>query len=417
MDCNLQNNENVITERKNISFETKKFIIPSAIRFLKSGIKLKLQLVNYLSNKDFWVQPIIKEAEEILYELEELNEYTGKHDYSFQELERIVIAQCTENNLWYRAFITGKYDNHYSVRFIDYGNEKIITKFLPISSVDILLPSFAIHCMIDEPLSHEDGSLFEKHIMQNKSLCVTVTFCDKDKIRMKFEHSKNFSLSFMGYPWYHDIDINYLHSKIFSSENTVICKKEIDIYNNISSVINTLKVGSEILLLITTFEDDIFSAIIGEENLICSVINLEEDLKIDCSNRVLSEYKYKLGDLVSAFSPSNNTWYRACIKKSIGESYIVYYIDYGKEEKVTTVYHLEEKYNFLPSPVVYFKVSGNTSDKLKNELIYSDNKVIKAIVRIGKDNKIYFQLLDTENGRVICQVIAFPWYYCLFEYE
>ncbi|XP_067135153.1 tudor domain-containing protein 1-like [Centruroides vittatus] len=238
---------------------------------------------------------------------------------------------------------------------------------------------------------------------------------------MKYKHSEDFSVTLVGYPWYHNVKIDHLDQTMISSlENLGIDKElhteEIYNYSCISSVIETLRVGCEIYLLITMCDGDMFSAMIGEVPVVEEILNLDKCLNDEYSCIDQRINKYKLGDLVAAFSLVDNTWFRACIKKTFKESYLIYYIDYGKEEIVKTVHPLKKKYCSFPSPAIYAKI-GSISDDLQTPLrdLILPGNMMKAAVRACIRDRYYLDVMDFEGNEFISQVIAYPWKHGLFE--
>ncbi|XP_023243427.1 uncharacterized protein LOC111641485 [Centruroides sculpturatus] len=426
-DCfNFQKMEAIKSEKK-IQLENKDFqrVPLGSIRSLEPGMELEVYVLYRQTNTDFWIMPMIPAATETVEKINNRNkEPQILEKYDFEKEGRIVFAQFSDGS-WYRAYITGKSDNGFNARFIDYGNEETVTEISSIFPEEVLLPSYSIHCLIEEKLSHEN-ELRLKECIESEVFSVTVISCQEDKIHMKYKHSEDFSVTLVGYPWYHNIKIDYLDQTMISSlENLGIHKElhreeiydyEIYDYSSISSVIKTLQVGCDIYLLITMCGGDMFSAMIGEVPVVEEILNLEKCLSDEYSCIDQCFNKYKLGDLVAAFSLVDNTWYRACIKKTFKESYLIYYVDYGKEEIVKTVHPLRKKYCSFPSPAICSKI-GSISDDLQKPLrdLILPGNMMKAEVRACIRDKYYLDIMDFEGNEFICQVIAYSWNYGLFE--
>ncbi|XP_067126262.1 LOW QUALITY PROTEIN: tudor domain-containing protein 15-like [Centruroides vittatus] len=408
------------TMSKDVNNEGSEFIIPSGIEVFKPGITLKLHVIYNVTNKDFWVQAITKEAGDVLTKLVRLNEQTNHCvDCSTElQLDKVVIAQSAEDGCWYRAYVTGRSSNGYYVRFVDYGNEEEVTKILPIPLDNSLLPSYAFHCIVTQQLSEEEERIFNEYFA-NKFLDVNVIFRDEEKIHMDIV-SENCCISLFGYPWYHNLKVNKSLNETADSmivnddfnEKNEYSRKENQGFNKIPSAIETVKVGSEIHLIVSVCYGDVFSALISEVSLFEEIANLEQCLNPE--NSCSSQSEFKIGDLVTALSPTDNFWYRACIVKSFADSYLVCFVDYGKHEIVKNIGYLEEKCCSLPSPAIYCNmnaVSAEVKSHLKKLII--PNEEIIVILKEKIDDNIYLELFDSNSNENICQIIAFPWNYGL----
>ncbi|XP_023217264.1 tudor domain-containing protein 6-like [Centruroides sculpturatus] len=411
------------TISKDVNNEGSEFIIPSGIEVFKPGITLKLQVVYNVTNKDFWVQAVTKEAGDVLTKLVQLNEQTNHCDDCSTELEldKVVIARSAEDGCWYRAYVTGRSSGGYYVRFVDYGNEEEVTKILPIPLNNSLLPSYAFHCIITQQLSEEEERIFNEYFA-SKLLDVNVLFCDDEKIHMDIV-LENCCILLFGYPWYHNLKVNKSLNETADSmivnddineKNEYSLRKENQGFNKIPSAIETVKVGSELHLIVSVCYGNVFSALISEISLFEKIANLEECLHL--KNSCSLQPEFKIGDLVTALSPTDNFWYRACIVKSFDDSYLVCFVDYGKHEIVKNIGYLEEKCCSLPSPAIYCNmnaVSAEVKSNLKKLIL--PNEEIMVILKERIDDNIYLELIDSNSNESICQIIAFPWNYGLSE--
>lgn len=124
-------------------------------------------------------------------------------------------------------------------------------------------------------------------------------------------------------------------------------------------------------------------------------------------------FKPKVGSLVAAYSPTEQTWYRARVLEEEGSTYKVCYVDFGNKEAVELVKPLPEgPFSELPELAFLAKLHGKISDQVQEKLkkmVQADQALkFKVIAKKGVYVKVALCEEDDEHNTTVAEYILGP---------
>ncbi|KAK8404251.1 hypothetical protein O3P69_000367 [Scylla paramamosain] len=185
-------------------------------------------------------------------------------------------------------------------------------------------------------------------------------------------------------------------------------KKAPETWLYFGSLLEIEKIYSGLITLADSYEQ--FTAVVMVEAASCIFSEAHEILS---TVPVDLNFKPEVGSLVAAYSPTEETWYRARVLEIEGSTYRVCYIDLGNKEAVEQIKPVPEgSFSELPELAFFAKLHSKINDQVQEKLkkiIQTDNTLkFKVIAKKGLDVKIALCEDEDKNNTAVAEYILGP---------
>ncbi|KAK3090131.1 hypothetical protein FSP39_009383 [Pinctada imbricata] len=358
--------------------------------------------VSWVENpQDFWIQPADKESE-----LEELGAkvqdlYSGETG----ALEKVevglpVIAQFSEDDAWYRAYIEAKKADKLMVRFVDYGNTDTLgTESLRQPSEELLkVPAQALNCSLVgiRPLQSTWNSDSKDIMEEMVKDGATVHLKSKDDV------------------WMVDMDVNGT-SVAEELITAAVVRRDAPKTPEKTSARRLIHYKNIPQIPEGSSEKVFVSHVNSLDSFYCQMSKHSGEL--DDVMAAIDEYctsggaqgagELKISTPCLAQYSADGGWYRATVLAVYPEEADVLFIDYGNREKVKqgNIYVIKDEFLDLEPQAIHctfgFEGSKETMTKLQ-DLVADKEFTVKALNVIPGKTTVY---LTDEKGDDVFSLI------------
>ncbi|XP_045118723.1 uncharacterized protein LOC123508843 isoform X2 [Portunus trituberculatus] len=177
---------------------------------------------------------------------------------------------------------------------------------------------------------------------------------------------------------------------------------------NFGSLLEVGEIYNGFISLSASYEQ--FTAVIVVEAVSC-IFNEAHEILSTAPAGV--DFKPQIGSLVAAYSPTEETWYRARVLEVEGSTYNVCYVDFGNKEAVKQVKPVPEgPFSDLPELAflarLHSKIEDQVQDKLKRMVQVDNTLKFKVIAKKGLYTKVALCEDQDESNTVVAEYILGP---------
>ncbi|MPC22869.1 Tudor domain-containing protein 1 [Portunus trituberculatus] len=177
---------------------------------------------------------------------------------------------------------------------------------------------------------------------------------------------------------------------------------------NFGSLLEVGEIYNGFISLSASYEQ--FTAVIVVEAVSC-IFNEAHEILSTAPAGV--DFKPQIGSLVAAYSPTEETWYRARVLEVEGSTYNVCYVDFGNKEAVKQVKPVPEgPFSDLPELAflarLHSKIEDQVQDKLKRMVQVDNTLKFKVIAKKGLYTKVALCEDQDESNTIVAEYILGP---------
>ncbi|KAK8399905.1 hypothetical protein O3P69_002949 [Scylla paramamosain] len=185
-------------------------------------------------------------------------------------------------------------------------------------------------------------------------------------------------------------------------------KNASEIWMNFGTLLEIEKIYSGFITLAASYEQ--FTAAVVVEAVSCIFSEAHEILSTVPAG---INFKPEVGSLVAAYSPTEETWYRARVLELEGSTYRVCYIDFGNKEAVEQIKPVPEgPFSELPELAfvakIHSKINEQVQEKLKKMVQVYNSLKFKVIAKKGLYVKVALCEDEDKNNTAVAEYILEP---------
>ena len=351
---------------------------------LESGTSVSV-IISYVESDDvFYCQLEAWQTE--IDELQALLEqcYEGVGQLSSQSLQpnNYVVAEYSEDGLWYRAKILEvSSDSTATVFFVDYGNKETVTKMAAMPESVLSMPPFAIECHLKNTvdLPTADDSSFTIDILE-------VLPNDQYIVQPHAEEEQA------------DVKVSLKHTPVVSPTH----------------VLNETRSLSTESLTIGTPCEVIVSHVEGATMFFVQKLQNSSDLD-ELMEKIVDHYSNEppvivipsKGVICVALFGDDGSWYRARVISSADNEVTLFYLDYGNTDAVSMemIQPIKDEYCALPAQAIKCATTVTIDDDEFTETM-SNMECIVTATKITAGNTHFVEMTTMDGKPLSGQPVA-----------
>lgn len=353
---------------------------------LESGASVPVVVCYIESDSVFYCQ-----KEEWLTEIDELQGileqcYEGVGLLSSQSLQpnNYVVAEYSEDGLWYRAKILEvNSDSTTTVFFVDYGNKEVVTKLAPLPDSVLTIPPFAIECHLQnaaEPPAFEDGSSLVIDILEA---------LPNDRYAVQLSTGEE------------QADITPEHTPVVTQ--TLVLSPPA---KSRSLSTESLTVGEPCEVYVSHIEGVTLFFVQRLESS-PDLDDLMEQMVDHYGNESAITIAPSKGMICVALFGDDGSWYRARVISLAGDDVTLYYLDYGNTDtvSVTEIQPIKDEYCVLPAQAIKCATTATIGDDEFIETILNMECVVTA-TKVTAGNTHFVEMTKMDGEPLLGQPVA-----------
>lgn len=354
---------------------------------INNDMNLRVNVSWVTTPDDFWLHMANNERllKNMVQEMQVYYDAVKEKYTEYPSVGAYVVAQFSEDNAWYRALVEEVFDSKVKVRFVDFGNDEVLSlsNLRPLNPIFGICPCQAVRCRLQDikPLSIKGWTPDVKDYLENLDGDLICTF--KKLVKNVFhveirEDGQSVAESLVNAGLAAMMDVKPVHTP------------EMNRQTSLRGLLNNFKV---IEVLPNQVKSVMISYCNGLTDFWCQMAgftdelnNLMDELAIeyDSSNlRPVSNRHFPVGSPCIAKYSEDDTWYRAVVVEAMTSSYSVQFVDYGNIEEVNpaNMRQMTSKFMRLPKLAVPCKLYGIHSSSAPQDVTFTElvfEKTMKA---------------------------------------
>ena len=328
----------------------------------------------------------LSDVDELQGILEQCCEGVGLLSSQSLQPNNYVVAEYSEDGMWYRAKILEvNSDSTATVFFVDYGNKETVTKIAPLPDAVLAMPPFAIECHLNgtaELPTQEDGDSLMVDILE-------VLPNDQYSVQPHGGEKQG--------------------KEKFTPEYTPVASMELFSPSKETRSLNTesLTVGEPCEVLVSHVEAVTMFFVQRLQNsadlddLMDKMVNYYSD------ENALTVAPPSKGMICAALFGDDGSWYRARVISSAGDEVTLFYLDYGNTDSVsvTMIQPIRDEYCVLPAQAIKCATTATISDDEFMETVLNTECVVTA-TKITAGNTHFVKMMTMDGKPLFDQPVA-----------
>ena len=338
---------------------------------LESGTSVSV-VISYVESDDvFYCQ-----LEEWLAEIDELQGlleqcYEGAGLLSSQSLQpnNYVVAEYSEDGLWYRAKILEvNSDSTATVFFVDYGNKETVTKMSGMPESVLSMPPFAIECHLKKTVDLPDSS-FIIDILE-------VSPNDQYIVQLHAEEEQG------------DVKASPKYTPVVSPTHVLNETRSLST--------ESLTIGTPCEVIVSHVEGATMFFVQKLQNS-SDLDELMEEMVNHYSNELAVTVIPSKGVICVALFGDDGSWYRARVISSADNEVTLFYLDYGNTDTVPMemIQPIKDEYCVLPAQAIKCATTVTIDDDEFIETILNIECIVTATkITAGNTHFVEMKTMD-----------------------
>lgn len=339
---------------------------------LESGTSVSI-IVSYIESDDVFycqLEEWLTELNEMQAILEQFCEGVGLLSNQSVQVDNYVIAEYSEDGLWYRAKILEvNSDSTAVVFFLDYGNKETVSKMAAIPDSLISTPPVAIECHLKSKADLEDGSALVIDILEVLNDQYIVQLHTEEEIKDIPELTT----------------VSPVHLLSPSRETRSLGTK-------------SLSIGTPCEVIVSHIEGPTMFFV--QQLQSSSDLNeLMDKMFEDYSNEPTTTVVPSKGMICAALFGDDGSWYRARVISSTGDDVTLFYLDYGNTDTVSieSIQPIKDEYCVLPAQAIKCATIATIGDDEFIETMSNMECVVTATkITAGNTHLVEMTTMDGE---------------------
>ena len=349
---------------------------------LESGSSVSV-VTSYVESDDIFycqLEAWLSEIDELQGQLEEYSSGAGLLSSQSLQPNNYVIAEYSEDCLWYRAKILEvNSDSSVMVFFVDYGNKEVVTKMAAMPESVLLKPPFAIECHLKNKtdLPTPDDSIFVIDILEVSN------------------------------------DRYIVQSHTAGEKEDVKSLEQAPIVSPTHVVTETRPLCTESLTLNTPCKV-VVSHVEGATMFFVQKSETSSDLD-ELMDKMVDHYSNEppvtiipsKGVICVALFGDDGSWYRARVMSSTDDKVTLFYLDYGNTDAVSVdaIQPIRDEYCVLSAQAIKCATTTNIDDDKFIETI-SNMECFVTATKITAGNTHFVEMTTMDGKPLLDQSIA-----------
>ena len=326
----------------------------------------------------------LPDVDELQDTLEQCCEGVGLLSSQSVQPNNYVVAEYSEDGLWYRAKILEvNSDSTATVFFVDYGNKETVTRMAPLPDSVLSMPPFAIECHLKStalPTQEDDSSLMIDivEVLPNDLYIVQLhTGEEHHEEKATPKHTPVASMHLFSPP---------KETRSLSTES--------------------LTVGEPCEVFVSHIED-VTMFFVQRLQSSTDLDELMDKMVNYYSNENALTVAPSKGMICAALFGDDGSWYRTRVISSAGDEVTLFYVDYGNTETVTltTIQPIRDEYCILPAQAIKCATTATISDDDFMETVLNSECIVTA-TKITAGNTHFVEMTMMDGNPLLDQPVA-----------